>query len=313
MSDLREFTYPSADGVHQVHAVEWLPGGAPKAVVQLVHGVSEHIRRYDGFARFLAENGYAVVGNDHLGHGKTSADPQEYGFLGESGGWRNVADDMRSLRLSVGGRFPGIPYFLMGHSMGSFLVRLYLIDWPGTVAGAILSGTGQETPWLVSFGKWLAGVERVRLGPRGHSPLIDRLSFGSYNKRIVPARTRADWISRDTAVVDAYVADPLCSFYPTVTMFRHMMEGLQYIAAGENLRKMDPSTPVYLFSGEQDPVGSYGAGARKVCALFRNAGCKDLTLKLYPEGRHEMLNEINRNEVYADVLGWLEGHLTVKQ
>lgn len=314
MTEMREFTYPSSDGFHQIHTVEWLPGsGRPNAVVQLVHGVSEHIMRYDGFARFLTGHGYAVVGNDHLGHGKTAANPEENGFLGLPHGWNCLTDDVRALRLLTGERFPGIPYFLMGHSMGSFLVRLCLIDWPGTVSGAILSGTGQESAFLVAFGKWLAGAERLRLGPRGHSKLLDKLSFGGYNKQFSPARTRADWISRDTAVVDAYVADPCCSFYPTVSMFRDMMEGLQYIAVGENLKKMNPATPIYLFSGGQDPVGGNGAGVRKVHSFFKKAGCTDVTLKLYPSGRHEMLNELNRDEVYTDVLGWLEARLAAEK
>jgi len=310
MAELREFTYLSSDGIHQVHAAEWLPSeGAPKAVVQLVHGVSEHILRYDAFARFLADRGYAVVGNDHLGHGKTCNSAEEYGFPGESGGWQYLADDIHALRLLAGARFPDIPHFLMGHSMGSFLARLYLIDRPGAVSGAILSGTGQESAFLVAFGKWIAGVERLRVGPSGHSALLGKLSLGGYNKQFSPARTHADWISRDTAIVDAYVADPLCSFYPTVTLFRNMMEGLQYIAREENLKKMDCSTPICFFSGGRDPVGKNGAGVKKVYAFFKDAGCTDLSMKLYPDGRHEMLNEINREEVYTDVLDWLEAHL----
>lgn len=197
----------------------------------------------------------------------------------------------------------------MGHSMGSFLARLYLIDWPGTVDGAILSGTGQEPALLVAFGKWLAGIERRRLGPKGHSPLLNKLSLDGYNKSFAPARTRVDWISRDTAVVDAYVADPLCSFYPTVSMLRDMMEGLQVITRGEKLRRMNPETPVYFFSGANDPVGQRGVGVKKVYHLFEQSGCRDLTIRLYPEGRHEMLNEINRDEVYEDLLKWLEPHM----
>lgn len=310
MAKLREFTYPSCDGIHQVHTAEWLPeSGAPRAVIQLVHGVSEHIMRYGEFARFLTEHGFAVVGGDLLGHGKTARSPEEYGYLGERGSWRNVACDVRQLRILTGERFPGIPYFLMGHSMGSFLVRLYLIDWPGTVDGAILSGTGQESPFLVAFGKLVARLEMLRVGPRGHSAFLENLTTGGYGRQFAPARTHADWISRDTAVVDAYVADPLCSFYPTVSMFIEMADGVRYIADGENLKKMNSCTPVYLFSGALDPVGQRGAGVRQVYNLFKRAGCGNLTVKLYPDGRHEMLNEINRQEVFSDVLSWMETHL----
>lgn len=306
MSNLRESTFPSSDGLHQIHAAEWTPeNGAPKAVVQLVHGISEYILRYAPFADFLTEHGFAVVGSDHLGHGKTAKDPSEYGFISEAHGWEHMANDVRALRVRAGERFPGLPYFLLGHSMGSFLARTYLIRWPGTLTGAILSGTGQEPPALVALGRLLTGLG----DPHKVNKLFLSLSLEAYNKKFAPNRTGADWISRDTAVVDAYVADPLCSFVPTAGMNHDLLGGLQFIAKRENLARMDPDTPIYFFSGDQDPVGSMGAGVKKVVGFFRDAGVKDLELKLYPGGRHEMLNETNRAEVYADVLAWLEAHL----
>ena len=193
--------------------------------------------------------------------------------------------------------------------MGSFLTRTYLIDHPGTVDGAILSGTGQEPAPLVAFGKLLAGLECRRLGYDGVSPLVDRLSLGAYNRRFRPNRTSADWLSRDEEQVDAYLADPLCSHKSSVSMFRDMMGGLQYIARRENLARMDPDTPVYFFSGDQDPVGGMGKGVRKVYAMFQAAGCRDVTLKLYPGGRHEMFNELDRQQVFDDLLAWLEVHM----
>lgn len=307
MSNLREFTFPSSDGLHQIHAAEWTPSNrTPRAVVQLVHGISEYILRYAPFAKFLTEHGFVVVGDDHLGHGKTAKGPSEYGFISESQGWEHMADDVRRLRVLTGERYPDLPYFLLGHSMGSFLARTYLIKWPGTLDGAILSGTGQEAPATVALGKFLTGLG----DPHKVNRLVNRLSLGAYNQKFAPNRTGADWISRDTAVVDAYVADPLCSFVPTAGMSHDMMGGLQFIAKKEHLAKMDPDTPVYFFSGDQDPVGAMGAGVKKVVGFFRGAGVKDLTLKLYPGGRHEMLNEVNRMEVYADVLAWLQKHLT---
>ncbi len=290
--------------------MEWLPeGGAPKAVLQLVHGISEYILRYDNLARFLADHGVAVVGGDHLGHGGTARGREEYGFLAQKDGWDYLARDVRALRERMGAQYPGLPYFLMGHSMGSFLARTYLIRWPGTLSGCILSGTGQEPSALVSMCKALASLLCRAKGPRSRSKLINSLSTGAYNKKFAPNRTGADWISRDTAVVDAYIADPMCRFTPTVGMFRDMMGGLQFIADRENLAKMDPNTPVYLFSGDQDPVGGMGAGVRKVFGFFQQAGVKDLTLNLYPGGRHEMHNELERDQVYRDVLAWLETHI----
>lgn len=310
MTNTNTFRFPSCDGQHQIFARQWLPSeGQPKAVVQVVHGVSEYIDRYAAVARFLADHGFLVAGCDHLGHGRTASGPEEYGFFTEQKGWHTVSGDVRRLRTLMGQKYPDLPYFLLGHSMGSFLARTYLIDWPGTLTGAILSGTGQEAPAMVKAG-WIMSdlVSRIS-GPRAHSKLVETLSFGAYNKQFAPTRTRADWISRDEAVVDAYIADPLCEFLPTAGMFRDMMEGLQYIANKNNLKKMDPATPVYIFSGDKDPVGGNGAGVQKVVGFFREAGTEDLTVKLYPEGRHEMMNEINRDEVFADLLSWLEEHL----
>ena len=309
MATLRTFTFPSSDGRHTCHGSCWQPArDLPRGVVQIVHGVAEHMGRYEWFARFLAGHGYAVCGADHLGHGRTGAEDGKFGYFGPRRGWELVTRDVRRLRLMAGDRFPGVPYFLLGHSMGSFLTRTYLCRYPGTVDGAILSGTGQESALLVGAGKALAGLIAHIRGPEAVSPLVNELSLGSYNKQFRPNRTGADWISRDEKVVDAYLRDPWCNFTPTVGMFRDMLGGLQYIASPAALAQMDPDTPVYLFSGDRDPVGGNGAGVRKVYGYFEKQGTRDLTMKLYPGGRHEMLNELNREEVYADVLAWLDRH-----
>ena len=305
MTQLREFTYPSADGVHSIHAQEWLPQGEIRAVVQIVHGVAEYVGRYDHVAHFLNSHGFLVCGEDHLGHGST-VDDGKYGYFGPKNGWDYVARDIRRLRELQGEKYPDIPYVILGHSMGSFLTRTYLIRWPGTVDGAVLSGTGQEPAPLVAAGKLLASLECRRLGPDGVSPLVDELSLGAYNKKFKPNRTGADWISRDETVVDAYLKDKLCTFKPTVAMFRDMMGGLQFIAKREILTKMDKTTPVYVMSGDHDPVGGMGKGVEKVVRMFSTAGCRDVEVKLYPDGRHEMFNELNRQEVLEDLLAWLE-------
>ena len=304
----QEFRYPSADGIHQCYAHQWLPEGEPRAVLQLVHGVAEYVERYAPFARWMADRGFLVVGGDHLGHGKT-VDDGKYGYFGPRDGWTLVLRDIRSLRERTGQERPGLPYFMLGHSMGSFLTRTYLIDCPGTVDGAILSGTGQESPATVAMGRAVCGLFCRLNGPDSHSRFVYDLSLGAYNKQFRPNRTTADWICRDEAVVDAYLKDPFCTFQPTVGMFRDMMGGLKYISRRENLGRMDPSTPVCFFSGDRDPVGQNGAGVKKVYGFFRDAGCTDLELKLYPGGRHEMLNETNKAEVWADVLAWLEARL----
>ena len=305
MGESRTFYYPSSDGVHTVHALEWLPQDRPRAVVQIVHGIAEYIGRYGHVARFLSERGVLVCGEDHLGHGETASDGI-YGYFGPKDGWDHVSRDVRRLRELQGEKYPGVPYVMLGHSMGSFLTRTYLIRWPGTVDGAVLSGTGQEPAQLVAFGKAMAGALCRLRGDTYVSPLVTAMSLGAYNRKFKPNRTPADWISRDEAVVDAYRKDPLCTFVPTVGMFRDMMGGLQFIAGKENLARMEKETPVYFLSGDHDPVGGMGEGVKRVVGMFREAGCRDVTLKLYPDGRHEMFNELNRREVMEDLMAWLE-------
>ena len=305
MEQVQHFEYPSCDGVHTIHACRWLPEGEARGVIQIVHGVAEHIGRYAETAQFFTRHGFIVVGEDHLGHGLTT-DEANRGFFAEKNGWKLVVRDIRKLRRLQGDQTPELPYFLLGHSMGSFLARTYLIDYPRTLTGAIISGTGQEPAPLVLAGKLAAQLEAKRPGSHGLSTLVDTLSLGAYNRKFKPNRTSADWISRDEARVDAYLADPLCAYKPTVTMFRDMMGGLQYIAKQSNLDRMYPNTPVYFFSGDEDPVGGMGKGVQKVTAMFRASGCQHVTLRLYQGGRHEMLNEINRQEVLDDLLAWLE-------
>ena len=302
MGERKEFTYPSADGKHRVHACLWLPEGEVVAVVQIVHGICEYILRHEDFAPFLNQHGFAVAGNDHLGHGKTAAGPEEYGYFED---WWHVVRDVRSLREQMGEKFPGLPYFLLGHSMGSFVTRTYLIDYPGTLTGCILSGTGQESPVTVALGKFVTGLG----DPRKVNKLFFDLSIGAYNRTFRPNRTTDDWTCRDEKVVDGRISDPLCNFKTTAGMNHAMMTGLQYIARKENLAKMDREVPVYFFAGDADPVGAQGKGVRQVAGWFREAGVKDVTVKLYPEGRHEMLNEINKEEVYEDTLNWIRGHM----
>ena len=301
----QEFTYPSTDGIHKIHAVEWLPEGEPRAVVQIVHGVAEYALRYDPLARYLTEHGFLVCGEDHLGHGLT-ADDGKFGYFGPRNGWDFVVRDVRKLRKLEGEKHPGIPYVMLGHSMGSFLTRTYLIRWPGTVDAAVLSGTGQEAAPLVALGRGMSGMIGSLRGRDYVSDLVYDMSMGSYNKPFRPNQTTGDWLSRDMERVKAFRDDPLCSFRPTVTMFRDMLGGIQFIGRKKNLAKMDKNTPVYFLSGDHDPVGSMGKGVEKVARMFRQAGCRDVTVKLYPDGRHEMFNEINCQEVMHDLLAWLE-------
>lgn len=300
--------FPSSDGEHPCAGYLWQPQGQIRGVVQIVHGIAEHMGRYDHFARYLNAHGYVVCGEDHLGHGKTGEAAGQFGFFGRRNGWTLATDNVRAFRQRMAEKFPGVPYILLGHSMGSFLTRTYLCRYPGTVDGAILSGTGQESPLLVATGRLVSTVLGWLRGPTYVSQLVYSQSLGVYNRQFRPNRTTVDWMCSDERMVDAYLQDPLCSFIPSVGLFRDMLGGLRYISSEKALSRMDPNTPIYLFSGDQDPVGANGAGVRKVYGYFKDHGTRDLELKLYPGARHETLNETNRMEVYADVLDWLDRH-----
>jgi alpha-beta hydrolase superfamily lysophospholipase len=309
MCTVREFYYPSSDGVSRVYAREWRPEGAARAVLQLAHGICEHLGRYDDFARFMAGNGVLVVANDHLGHGRTAATAADRGFFAARDGWTHVVDDVESLRRQTAEAHPGLPYFLLGHSMGSFVVRTYLIRYPGRLSGALISGTGQQAPALVTAGLALTDVIRLFRGPRRRSTVVNNMAFGAYNRNFEPKRTASDWLTRDTQIVDAHLRDELCGFIPTVSLYHDMLSGVRLISRLENVRRMDVNTPVLFFSGAMDPVGEETRGVRRAVENFKKAGCRDVTVKFYEGGRHEMLNEINRAEVYADVLAWIDSKL----
>jgi alpha-beta hydrolase superfamily lysophospholipase len=290
-----------------VHVYRWIPDN-PVAVVQIAHGMAEHAARYADFAQALVDAGYAVYANDHRGHGKTAGSLDNVGFFGDSNGWDRVVQDMRDLHRRIRSEHVDCPFFLFGHSMGSFLVRNYIFGDTRDVCGAILSGTGQNPKLLVSAGKLVAKWEARRKGPKAKSRLMNNMSFGSFNKPFRPNRTDFDWLSRDDDEVDKYIADPFCGDVFTAGFFVDMMTGLQTIAEPENIRNIRRDLPIFLFSGENDPVGNNGKAIRQVYEIYRNAGIRDVTYRLYENGRHEMLNEINRQEVYADVIAWMDDH-----
>ena len=305
----REFTFPSADGKTAIHAVEWQPETAPRAVLQIVHGVSEHILRYEPFVEFLTHNGFAVVGHDHLGHGTSIAPGGTRLYFGPKGSWDWVVQDVETLRRISRKRFTDLPYFMLGHSMGSFLARTHLIRYPSATDGAIIMGTGQMAPALIAGGKLVAAIESLRVGEQQGSPLVQQLSFSTYNRIFAPNRTGFDWLSVNEENVDSYISHPLCGANPSIGLFREMLWGMNYIAKPEHLKRMDPDTPILFISGGMDPVGDLGKGVRRACESFRAAGVRDVSLQLYPELRHEILNETERLCVYEDVFRWLAARL----
>ena len=305
----REFTFLSADGKTAIHAAEWMPEGTPRAVLQIVHGVSEHILRYAPFAEYLTAHGFAVVGHDHLGHGTTAAPGAPRLYFGPKGSWDWVVQDVETLRKLSREQFPGIPYFLLGHSMGSFLARTHLIRHPGVTDGAVIMGTGQMAPLLIKGGRAVAAIESLRVGEEHGSPLVQALSFKTYNKIFAPNRTGFDWLSVNEENVDSYISHPLCGGNPSIGLFREMLWGMGFIAKPEQLKRMDVTTPILFISGGMDPVGDLGKGVERAYESFRAAGVQDVSLKLYPGLRHEILNETERETVYEDVRLWLESKL----
>ena len=307
MISVTESTFFSSDGKTGIFYRQYIPETEAKAIVQIAHGVAEYIDRYAAFAEYLAENGYIVVLNDHLGHGRSISGESELGFFAEKNGWEKVVQDMRTLHDRTAASFPGKPYFLFGHSMGSFLSRSYLIRYLGGLDGCILSGTGHQNPLLVTGGVMMGSLECRRKGSHFRSDFLQNMAFGSYNKEFEPRRTEFDWLSRDCAAVDAYAADPLCGYVSTAGLFRDMMNGIALITNQKMINRMKKSTPILFMSGDKDPVGENGKGVMRAYKCFLKAGMEDVTLKLYPGGRHEMLNELNKQEVYEDVLYWLDG------
>lgn len=307
----QEFSFLSADGKTSIHAAAWIPAVPVRAIVELSHGVSEHILRYEPLASYLTEWGFAVIGHDHLGHGSSVIPGAPRLYLGPPGSWETATRDLDTCRRLARERFGRLPLFLLGHSMGSFLARTYLIRYPGTVDGAILVGTGQMSPAVLAAGSTLARAECRRLGETQISPLVERLAFGPYNKPFSPARTPYDWLSLDPSNVDAYLADPLCGGIPTVGLFRELLNGLRLIRDPRALRNMNLGTPVLFLSGAMDPVGGCGRGVQAAFRSFQRAGVRDVSLRLYPQLRHEILNEACREDVYQDLCQWLERHLDV--
>ncbi len=304
-----EFYFPSKDGNTEIHTMEWKPEGEVKAVLQICHGMMEYIRRYDEFAQYLCDRGYYVVGNDHLGHGKSVQAKTEYGFFNEKYGNACVLGDIHTLRMRSEKKYPDVPYYMMGHSMGSSLLRQYIQMYGNGLDGAILMGvvTDHKKAELLA-GKRLCRLMAVFRGWHYRSRLVDKMAIGSYNKKFKAARTKADWITSDPERLDAYAEDPLCSFMFTVNAYYSMFAGMIAMQRKESVYMIPKGLPILFVSGGDDPVGDFGRGVRKVYEKYRDAGIQDVSLRLYPGDRHEILNETDREQVYADLLDWLEQH-----
>ncbi len=300
------FTFTADDGA-ALFVHRFLPEGQPTGVVHIAHGMAEHGARYARFAEALTLKGYAVYADDHRGHGKTSPAADDRGFVSRQGGWARLVRDQAQLIEHEKQQHPGLPVIVFGHSMGSFLVQSYLLDRSKEVAAAILSGSGGKPGLLAQAGRLVARIERLRLGERGRSALLTALSFDDFNKRFAPTRTGFDWLSRDPAEVDKYVADPACGFAVTTTLWIDLLDAAAANADPARQKGVRSDLPIYLVAGARDPVGEMGKGVLRLEAEYKGAGIKSVTCKLYPDARHEILNETNRDEVTAAITAWLAG------
>lgn len=297
-----EFYYPSADGKTQIHAVEWKPETEIKGVIQIAHGVTEYILRYENFAEFFTQKGFVVVGNDHLGHGQSIAPNGKPMYFGPNGSWNFVVKDIDTCKQMTKKKYPNVPYMILGFSLGSFLVRTYLIDYAQKpLDGAIIMGTGYIPNFKIAIAKMMANKEAKKVGEENTSPVIKSLTFETYNKLFKPNRTAFDWLCSNEEALDEYIKDPLRGENYSAGLFREMLTGMQYTAELKNIQKMNKKMPIFLLSGDKDPVGEFGKGVIKTHEIFKKAGIEDLEIKLYPNLRHDILHEKCKDTIYNDI------------
>ncbi len=298
----KDIFYPSCCA-GKIHACIWEPAGQVKGIVQIVHGIAEHIGRYDDLASFLNQNGYLVAAEDHMGHGLSIQD----GAVGCFGGdWHSVVKDTQTLYSQLRAAYPDKPYILFGHSMGSFMARTLLTYEDFRPDACILSGTAWMPGAVISAGRMLCVLHCRRKGDAAKSNFLQDLMFSGYNKRIPNCKTEYDWLTTDSKIVEQYIADPMCGFLVSAGLLREMLTGLIYIQKRKNLQRMEKSLPVHFMSGTEDPVGDYGHGVMKAVRAFQKAGLAKVTSRLYEGKRHELHNEDIKDTVYADILAFLD-------
>lgn len=310
MAQKREFTFDSADGRTKIHGVEWKPEqGNILGILHIVHGMIEFIGRYEEFAEYLTERGFVVVGNDHLGHGGSIVSKKDYGFFCEKDGNKTILKDIHRLKYLTKKQYPGVPYYILGHSMGSFLLRQYLCMRGGELNGAVIMGTGTKPISLLRLGRGICRGMAAIFGWHYRSYLVDIMAFGGYNRHFRPARTVRDWLTKDEALVDRCLADERCTFRFTLNGYYNLFLSIERASKESNLEKMPKNLPVLFVAGGDDPVGDFGKGVEQVKDMFEAVGMLDVTKVIYETDRHEILNETDRETVYEDIYVWLKEHL----
>lgn len=299
-----QFNLANKDNI-SINAYKWIPEGEIKGAVQIAHGMAEHIRRYEDFANILAENGILVYGYDHRGHGRTSTSIEELGYISDNDGFMDMVEDIKLMNELIKKENPGIDIILVGHSMGSFLSQRYIQIYGDSIVGLILIGSNGRPPSALNIGILFSNIAMAFKGRKSKIAFFDNLSFKGYNNRFKPNNTKFDWLSRDTEQVRLYVDDPYCGTLFPVSFYNDLYKGLKSIHKEENLVNIPKNLPIYILSGSDDPVGQYGDGVKNLYELYRTLGVADVDYKLYDGGRHEILNESNRDEVIYDILNWI--------
>lgn len=299
--------FESRDGVSKLHAIVWSDETKnPIGILQIIHGMAEYIDRYDDFARFMVGKGFVVVGDDHLGHGDSVGENGTYGYFCKKDPATVLVRDEHRLKKLMEAKYPGVPYYILGHSMGSFIARNYLNRYGSGIQGMIVMGTGNQSKALLGVSKVLVGLTGFFCGEKHVAKFINKLAFGTYNRAIEDAKTNVDWLTKDEAIVDKYIADERCGFAFTVNGFRGLFELIYRLQKPKNLVTIPKKIPVFFVSGEEDPVGDYGEGVIGAKNDLVRAGLENVSMKLYPGDRHEILNETDKDIVYQDIYEWLE-------
>ena len=301
-----ELTYKSRDRQTMLHAIRWIPEGEPVAILQIIHGMQEYIDRYDEFANFLAEKGILVIGNDHLGHGGSVGERGTLGYFCKNDPATVLVRDAHRLKKMTQEDYPGVPCFILGHSFGSFVAREYITRYGTGIKGAIIQGTAYMPSGTVKSLGGLVNFLQVVMGEKYRSTMVNNMAFKGYLKKIPNPRTQQDWLSHNEASVDKYVADPACNFVFTLNGFKTMAELLKRIQDTDKMEDIPKDLPILITAGKEDPVGNYGEGPEKLYNIYKNdLQIKNVELKLYDGMRHELQQEIGREQVFADQYEWI--------
>lgn len=282
----------------------WDSVDKPIGVVQIIHGMAEHSARYDDFARFLNNRGYVVYADDHRGHGLSLGKEKTLGYIGENG-FNNIVEDEKIISEIIRTKYNDLPLYIFAHSFGSFIGQEYIIRYSNNIDGIILSGSAKQDGLDVKVGSILASIQNKLFNNKSEAKLIDKLSFGSYNKKVENQSTKFDWLSRDNNEVEKYIIDGLCGFISPINFYYYLFRGLKDLYKIDRLKNISKTLPILILSGNMDPVGKYGKSVERLYNQYRDLDIKDITLKLFEGGRHELLNEINKEEVFNYISNWL--------